>query len=242
MTQGNPTSLTLNVSGDGVSANISSVDPQDLLRLLQLCGMKQGLQYALTQTSSDSASDSGTTASSTESLVVNTDNAELISRLLTLSGIEHVTPAPAMPAVADTPCGCDDEQSAMVAQPMDVPMMEQQAEYDYGHRDADSEQDEFDLKDYNFKGRADLPERLTNARYGSNALASEMRESILAKLTQDYASYLEEGEIPNEDGRASPLTAEEKRAEFDKDPFEEEPDTEGSRSPLSTVIRQHVPS
>ena len=126
------------------------------------------------------------------------------------------------------------------AQKPDIVVMEQQAEYDYGHKDPTEETEEFDIKDYNFKGRADLPERLTNARFGSNALKSEMRESLHTRLVAAYKAYIKESEHrENADGRASPLTAT-KRDEFLKDPYTTEPDTDGSESPLTDIKRQHI--
>jgi hypothetical protein len=118
--------------------------------------------------------------------------------------------------------------------------MEQQAEYDYGHRDPTDEGHEFDLKDYNFKGRADLPERLTSARFGSNPLKSDMKESAFDEMMSRYQQSLEEGR-ENEAGLASPLTAN-NRDEFDHDPLAgEEPVDDGSRSPLSRIERQTLP-
>jgi hypothetical protein len=118
-------------------------------------------------------------------------------------------------------------------------MTEQQAAYDYGHDEHMTKGHRFDIKDYNFKGKADIPERLTSARFGSNALANEVKESAYLQLKAKYQNYLEES---NEGGEASPLTAN-MRDEFDKDPLrDQEPVMDGSHSPLSTIERQDLPN
>jgi hypothetical protein len=127
----------------------------------------------------------------------------------------------------------------MLGAESDEGMMEQQADYDYRHQDDTTKGHRFDIKDYNFKGKADIPERLTSARFGSNALANEIKEAAFRALKARYQAYLEES---NEGGEASPLTAN-MRDEFDKDPLrDEDPVVDGSHSPLSTIERQDLPS
>jgi hypothetical protein len=118
----------------------------------------------------------------------------------------------------------------------DVHIAEQQAEYDYGDDEA-SRSHEFDIKDYDWQGRADLPERLTSAKFGSNPLRSEMKESQLFQhMLRSYEKFLSE-QRENEDGQVSPLTAD-ARDEFDKDPFAGKHAADsGALSPLSTVKR-----
>ena len=162
----------------------------------------------------------------TSQLRLTTAYPEEVMRLLQLSGQAAQMPEPVM---VEPDCGCD----------MDPAVMEQQAEYDYGH---DGEQDavEFDIKDYNFKGRADLPERLTSAKYGSNPIKSEMKEHVSYEAIRSaYEAFLSEGE--NEAGLMSPLTANH-RDEFDHDPLgDEDPVTDGSHSPMSTIKLQDLP-
>ena len=123
-------------------------------------------------------------------------------------------------------------------------LTEQQAEYDYGHCDSQDEQTHFDMDDYVWKGRADFPERVTSARFGSNAMANELKESIHERLQAAYAAYVAESDDslsdPNREGRLSPLTAN-SRQKFDKDPAEGEPDVTGQDSPMTTIVRQHIP-
>lgn len=176
--------------------------------------------YALTINNADNSSQ----------LTLTTTYPEEVMRLLQLSGQQVHMPEPVAEPVHMPDCACDTCQSAM---------MEQQADHDYGH---DGEQDavEFDIKDYNFKGRADLPERLTSARYGSNPIKSDMKEHVsYDAIRSAYDSFLSEGE--NEAGLMSPLTAN-ARDEFDHDPLAaDEPVTDGTHSPMSTIKLQDLP-
>jgi hypothetical protein len=168
----------------------------------------------------------------TSQLRLTTAYPEEVMRLLQLSGQSAHVPEPVQaPAMHMPDCGCD--TCAPDA------MMEQQAEHDYGH-DGAEDAVAFDIKDYNFKGRADLPERLTSARYGSNPIKSEMKEHIsYDAIRAAYEEFLAESE--NEAGLMSPLTANH-RDEFDHDPLaDQDAVTDGSHSPLSTIKLQDLP-
>jgi hypothetical protein len=168
---------------------------------------------------------------SQKNLSVTSDDAQDLMRLLMLSGMNPVS------AVSDDSCVQVPEPSGVIP----VEIMEQQAAYDYGHRDVTDEQDEFQITDYNFKGRADVPERLTSARFGSNPLRNDMKESAYDQLQKKYEAFLNEGR-ENEAGAESPLTRETRDA-FAHDPQSDQaPVTDGSRSPLSTIDRQEMPS
>jgi hypothetical protein len=155
-----------------------------------------------------------------------------IMRLLQLSGMAAQDPVvdvqPVVMEPTDTDCGCEDAH-----------VMEQQAEYDYGHDGAD-DAIEFDIKSYKFSGKAELPERLTSARFGANALKSEMKEDAdYATMKAAYEQFILESE--NEAGLMSPLTANH-RDEFDHDPLsDEDPVTDGTHSPMSTIKIQDLP-
>ena len=214
------------------SASVSTDDAGDVMRLMQLAGQGSDKRYnASITTASQNPNDAA-------SMTVNTCEPDDVMRLLQLAGVPHMTQSKA--CGCDGPCDCDCGDNGIDAAAPEVVVMEQQAEYDYGHKDPTDETKEFDIKDYNFKGRGDLPERLTNARFGSNALKSEMRESIHARLVAAYNDFINESEQRvNADGRSSPLTAT-KRDEFLKDPYTEAPDTDGSESPLTDIKRQHI--
>jgi hypothetical protein len=168
-----------------------------------------------------------------KNLSVTSDDAQDLMRLLMLSGIQIAPEPDTQPACAGMP------QSTVMQLPVHI--QEQQATYDYGHRDVTDEQDEFQITDYNFKGRADVPERLTSARFGSNALRNDMKESAYTALQEKYQAFLNEGR-ENEAGAESPLTRE-NRDEFEHDPQAgDAPITDGSRSPLSTIHRQEMPT
>jgi hypothetical protein len=172
---------------------------------------------------------------STKNINVTTDDAQDLLRLLMLSGVDAV----ATPVTST--CGAPEESAfQQPAMQTVMPMMEQQAAYDYGHRDATEEQDEFTITDYNFRGRADIPERLTSARFGSNPLRNDMTEGYYQQLKNKYQQFLEESNV-NAQGVLSPLT-DETRDKFEHDPQAgDDVVTDGSHSPLSTIVREKMP-
>lgn len=221
------TSYNLNVSsidpvdGSGTTLTLNTNLPEDLLRLLQLSG--QGSIYTLNITQNHNDQDMGIKVNNNSCTTITTKNAQDL--------INAITPHTKL-------CGCPSDCDC--DSPPDFALMEQQAEYDHGHEDPADDQHEFDIKDYNFKGRADLPERLSSARFGSNPLRSEMREGkSYENLLSLYELYLTESE--NQAGQMSPLSAE-NRNEFLHDPLaDEDAVTDGSRSPLSRIERQKLP-
>jgi hypothetical protein len=88
-------------------------------------------------------------------------------------------------------------------------------------------------------------QRVTKARGGDNALINYENideAKIYSRLKKDYKQYIKEAELNNSNapGANSPLTAN-SRDEFEKDPFvKDEPVTDGSRSPMSTIKRQNI--
>jgi len=233
MTEQTRFDLTIS-STDGLnsSASVSTNDLDDVMRLLQLAGQDGGSRRF-----SATVSHTGLDPAENATMSVNSNNQDDVLRLMQLAGVVEID---SKSCGCPGPCDCMMSASSVVAQPP-VAVMEQQAQHDYGHDDPTKEGHEFDIKDYNFKGRADLPERLTSARYGSNPLKSEMRESAFLRLKAQYQAYLEESR-ENEAGLSSPLTANE-RDEFEHDPLaDEEPVTDGSRSPLSRIERQKLPT
>lgn len=168
-----------------------------------------------------------------KNLSMTSDDAQDLMRLLMLSGIQIASEPDTEQTCASMP------QSTEMQVPVHI--QEQQATYDYGHRNVTDEQDEFQITDYNFKGRADVPERLTSARFAANPLRNDMKESAYTALQEKYEAFLKEGR-ENEAGAESPLTRE-NREEFEHDPQAgDAPVTDGSRSPLSTIVRQEMPT
>lgn len=249
MTEQTRFDLTISTTnGPSNTASVSTTDLDDVMRLLQLAGQEgSGRRFNATvsQTGRDPAENS--------TMSVSSSSQDDVFRLMQLAGVIEIadkdcgcigqcdcSQEPINTCGCAGPCNCAQGNATVVAEPQ-MAMMEQQAEYDYGHDDVTEEGHEFDIKDYNFKGRADLPERLSSARYGSNPLKSEMRESVLDRLKAKYEAYLEESR-ENEAGLSSPLTAND-RDEFRHDPLsDEEAITDGSRSPLSRIERQKLPN
>jgi hypothetical protein len=213
-------------SGGTKSINMTTDMPEEIVRLLQLSGQEGGKTFTLNMNSTNKSG--GVVQDETCSVNVN---------------ITSNDPATIIKAIAPDSCdcddGCDDDCDCECHDMVEID--EQQAEYDYGHRKSPRDAcTTFDIKDYNFKGKADLPERLSSARFGSNPLASEMRESLYQDLVSRYQDYLKE-DRENEMGMQSPLTANQ-RMEFDHDPLHsEEPVSDGSRSPMSRIKRQKLP-
>jgi hypothetical protein len=195
---------------------VNSSNPEELLRLLELSGQQHNTVYSLNVTQCETNCAPGWDMRSTINTVINSSNSQAIAA-----------------ALGGTQPQCQQPGE-------EFSMMEAQAAYDYGE-DHSEDCHTFDIKDYNFKGKADLPERLTSARFGSNPLKSEMKESVqLQKLREQYAQFLNETDV-NDAGAASPLTAD-SRDEFDKDPLASEPTVDdGTRSPLSKIERQTLP-
>jgi hypothetical protein len=246
MTQINPVNYNLNVSKtDPVTQqtqghlNLGTTDAKDLMRLLALCGQNDeaGRKYNLSISATATDNSAGVDVTVATNTTLQADNAGFLARILSLSGVTGSEMA------SDDSCGCEDtDQTAISVQGRDIPvaMMEQQAAYDYGHKDYIEDQEEFTITDYNFRGRADLPERLTSAQFGSNALKNEMKESAFDQIKNKYLDFLNEAR-ENDAGYASPLTAN-ARDEFDKDPLaKEEVVDDGTRSPLSRIERQELP-
>ncbi len=131
-------------------------------------------------------------------------------------------------------CECD--ISVSQAGPL-LGMAMEAAEHDHGHVETEDEGEVVDPNTYIYKPEQ-VPQRLSKT--GDNPMVSEEAMLRYKKLVNEYVSFISESSIPNEDGAASPLTAAD-REEFDKDPSAgEEPKTDGSMSPMSTIKRQAV--
>ena len=124
------------------------------------------------------------------------------------------------------------------AVPVAVAAMEN-ADHDHGHEEHTEAGEPLEVKDYEWDG-PHINQRF--GKIGDNTLMAERADSLFAALNEEYSSFLAEAELApsNASGAESPLTANARDA-FDKDPFaDEEPVTDGSRSPLSHIGRQDV--
>lgn len=132
-------------------------------------------------------------------------------------------------------CGCADcECDTPHAMPME------NADHDHGHDHHSSEGEPINPDDYIWQGRY-APGTQSFVKGGDNPLIKEDANLLFSKLRKEYKDYIAEAELARSNaGDASPLTAN-NRDEFDKDPFaSDEPVTDGTHSPLSTIKRQHV--
>jgi len=135
-------------------------------------------------------------------------------------------------------CNCDGSHEATFG-PDGVTM--ENADHDFGSQEHSDSGEPVDLDTYMYKA-PDGPQRLVKSVMGDNPLIKEDSEKLFAKLKGDYRTYVAEAELAasNAPGANSPLTATD-RDDFEKDPFaDEEPVTDGSRSPLSIIKRQSV--
>lgn len=133
----------------------------------------------------------------------------------------------------DCQCGSDDLHA-------EVPM--ENADHDHGHQHHTSDGKPVDVDTYMWKARsAPGTQGFVKGGMGDNPLIKEDATALYKKLTKDYKTYVAEADLARSNtGADSPLTATD-RDEFDKDPFAgDEPVTDGTHSPLSTIKRQDV--
>lgn len=115
--------------------------------------------------------------------------------------------------------------------------MSETADHDYGEGAEDA--GEVPANTYVWEP-SQAPQRMVKGVMGDNPMAGDVMERY-AKIVNDYNSFLAEANMPNEDGQASPLTAN-ARDEFKKDPFAgSEAKDDGSMSPMSNIDREDLP-
>lgn len=132
-------------------------------------------------------------------------------------------------------CQCSDDDLHA-----EVPM--ENADHDHGHHEVSSDGEPVDVDNLTWKGRsAPGTQGFVKGGMGDNPLIKEDANALYKKLKGDYKAYVAEAELARSNtGNDSPLTAN-NRDEFEKDPFAgDEPVTDGTHSPLSTVKRQDV--
>ena len=202
--------------------------------------LRESMNIVMTQNIDDQGSHKSMTVTATD------EDFETLERLLSMSGIGRSTaPAEVMIAApkagmpygvsAEPTCShCGNPQSACTCE--EVAM--ENADHDYGHDEHPEAGEPLDVKDYVYQGRH-INQRF--GKIGDNTLMAERADRLFAALSEQYTDYLIEGELEGSNaGFDSPLTANARDA-FDKDPFaDEEPITDGSRSPLSHIGRQDV--
>ena len=202
--------------------------------------LRESMNIVITQNIDDQGSHKSMTVTATD------EDFEKLERLLAMAGIgrsnapaEVVVAAPqaGMPygVSAEPTCShCGNPQSACTCE--EVAM--ENADHDHGHEEHPEAGEPVDVKDYVYQGRH-INQRF--GKIGDNTLMAERADSLFAALNEQYTDYLIEAELdPSNAGFDSPLTAN-ARDTFDKDPFaDEEPVTDGSRSPLSHIGRQDV--
>ena len=193
--------------------------------------LRESLNIVMNQRIDDNGSHKSMTVTATD------EDFEMLERLLAMSGIAR-SHAPAEVVVAEPKAGMPYGVTAAHAAD-DVAM--ENADHDYGHDEHPEAGEPLEVKDYVYQGRH-INQRF--GKIGDNTLMAEQAEradSLFDVLNEEYTNFLIEAELENSNaGSESPLTAT-SRDKFDKDPFSnEEPVTDGSRSPLSHIGRQDV--
>ena len=210
--------------------------------------LRESMNIVMTQNIDDNGSHKSMTVTATD------EDFETLERLLAMSGIGRSS-APAEVVVAEPKAGmpygvmaeptcphCGNPESACTCE--EVAM--ENADHDYGHDEHPEAGEPLEVKDYVYQGRH-INQRF--GKIGDNTLMAEQEaraDSLFNVLNEEYTSYLIEAEsdaagVTTANGNSqSPLTAN-SRDKFDKDPFSnEEPVTDGSRSPLIHIGRQDV--
>jgi hypothetical protein len=164
------------------------------------------------------------------------DDTDHLQRMLQLAGMQIAEPVQGCETCGSSDhdnTTCPHVETVMQADETES-LDEEQASYDHGHQDVDEEGHEVDPSIYVWNGPK-LPQRIVKGTQGDNPLISEIHN----RLVNSYNEFLAEAaDRENEDGSFSPLS-DPTKPEFDKDPLSgEDPVTDGSHSPMSTISRQ----
>lgn len=227
----------LNITSDTTEVNVNTIDPNEIARIVSLAGLPPQAPPAMAPVVPEMPSPRSVMPSMAGGMP-GTD----------IPSMDDGVPGGEMPPMDDdrscSICGADDHSDedcpSSITAGHDHDQMEldeEIAEYDHGKKEFTDEGEEVNVDSYVWQG-SKLPQRIVKGGQGDNPLISELH----AHLMGEYSRYLAEAEADreNEDGILSPLSDATKPG-FDKDPFAgTEAVTDGSRSPMSTIKRQHA--
>jgi len=218
----------LNITSDTTEVNVNTIDPEEIARIVSLAGLPpQAPPMVIPPTpempSTAALPTTGDMTPSSDASMSTHDDGQSCS----ICGADDHT---------------DDECPSSISvghhdHDTQLELDEEIAEYDHGKTEFTDEGEEVDVGSYVWQG-SKLPQRIVKGVQGDNPLISELH----AHLMGEYSRYLAEAEDDreNDDGILSPLS-DATKPEFDKDPFAgTEAITDGSRSPMSTIKRQHA--
>ena len=225
----------LNITSDTTEVNVNTIDPSEIARIVSLAGLPP---QAPPMMSPPLPRTTGVPdISSPRAVIPSIGNVPTSSMSLPDSGSADDEQSCSI-------CGAHDHSDEDCPSPFaaghdhdQMELDEEIAEYDHGKKEFAGEGDEVDVDSYVVQG-SKLPQRIVKGNQGDNPLISELH----AHLMGEYNRYLAEAEADreNEDGILSPLSDATKPG-FDKDPFAgTDAVTDGSRSPMSTIKRQHA--
>lgn len=216
----------LKVTSDTTNIDVSSVDADEVARIVQLAGLNQ-------------PTPSMPVSQPTEfpklpdfSNIPGDDITQVDDMPVPQSGETATIVAPTPDA--GLPTDIDQEQlDTDLAPELDQDKLNELADYDHSFNNSVATGEEIDVDDYTWKGQK-LPQRTVKGNMGDNALISDLHEHFI----NEYKRYLEEDSDENDSGILSPLSTP-TIPEFDKDPFAgSKSDNSGKYSPMSKIKRQ----
>jgi hypothetical protein len=245
----------LSITSSSSDINVSSIDSEEVSRIVQLAGMipvktpdnnipNQADPVAAVpaeQCAICGANDhdehncpsvmSADDTSNIDDTTVDTDDTD--SNFGDDSSLNDMRKNAGLPVATNT--NDDQDNDDEVAYDEIDALEEEIAEFDHGYNDNDPDGEEVESDQFIWEP-SKLPQRIVKGGQGDNPLISELH----AHLLSEYSQYLSEADRENEAGVMSPLSDPTKPG-FDKDPLRDvEPVDDGSRSPFSTVKRQHA--
>jgi hypothetical protein len=203
--------IELKITSPTTEVNVSSVDAEEVARIVQLAGIQRP-----------------TPMNQSAELSTPMLPSAIPPAPLSMPDTDMQMPAPSEDVPHDMQHNDHDD---IVAH--DAELGEQQAEFDFGDNPSEADGDELSVNDYLYKAER-LPQRIKGSN-GDSGLLEEIQNNLWSK----YNAFLkEEASRENDDGVMSPLS-DPTKPEFDKDPLSgETPVDDGSHSPMSTIVRQ----
>lgn len=215
----------LKVTSDTTNIDVSSIDADEVARIVQLAGLNQPQPVApVTQpTDFPKLPDFSSIPDVDMSVPVDSEPTDFGSDEIDSAPIVAPTPDAGLPSDLDTSSELDVEQDKL----------NELADYDHDHNNCVDTGEEINVDDYTWKGQK-LPQRIVKGNMGDNALMNDLHEHFV----NEYKKYLEEDSDANDSGILSPLSTP-TIPEFDKDPFAgSKADNSGKYSPMSKIKRQ----
>lgn len=242
--------IELKITSPATEVNVSSVDAEEVARIVQLAGIQRppSTSATLSSVADRSSPNLNVPAMPDVGMLPSSDMDMPHHDDMDMSHHDDIGMPPSsdmdMPSLnslgVSPPHASMEEPHDHNEMPMDLDMDddpidlgEQQAEFDFGNNPEEADGEDISPNDYLYQGPKE-PQRIVRS-LGDNPLLQEIQLNLWSK----YAKFLQEQEDrENDDGVMSPLS-DPTKPEFDKDPLSGvTPVDDGSHSPMSTVVRQ----